>query len=219
MDDFALIKSRHSVRIYKDRPLEEAHKKALEEKVEDLNQREGVHFRLVWEEPKLFKQKVPSYGQFKNVHNYLLVAGDKDMDPMVLGYLGEDFLLYAQSLGVNSCWVGMARFFNKNLVQERGQKLFAVITLGYGINGGNPRPSKSLDQVTQGKKPYPDWFIQGVEASLLAPTARNQQKFVITLKDDGQVDFHHKRGFFARLDLGIVKYHFDLVTKSKGGEA
>ncbi len=218
MDKFELIKSRHSVRVYQDRPIEEDHKAALEKRVEDLNQKEGVHFRLVWEEPNLFKKKAPSYGQFKNVKNYLIVAGDKDIDPMTLGYWGENFVLYAQSLGVNSCWVGMARFFNQDLVSEKDQKLFAIITLGYGVHPGNFRSSKTFNQVVRGKEPYPHWFIQGVEASLLAPTAMNQQKFIIHLKEDGQVDFENKMGIFARLDLGIVKYHFDLVTEDRGGQ-
>lgn len=215
MDSLELMKSRHSVRAYRDCPLTQDHKRALEERVKDLNRQEGLYFRLVFDEPDLFKNRVPSYGQFKNVKNYLLLAADKKIDPMLVGYWGEDLVLFAQSLGVNSCWVGMARFFHQGLVEEKDQKLFALISLGYGLDQGKPRPSKSFQEVVEGEGPYPDWFVQGVEAGLLAPTAMNQQKFTIRLGKDGQVDFRHKLGIFARLDLGIVKYHFDRVTRDR----
>lgn len=33
----------------------------------------------------------------------------------------------------------------------------------------------------------PQWFVNGVNAALLAPTAMNQQKFFFTLQPDGSV--------------------------------
>ena len=49
----------------------------------------------------------------------------------------------------------------------------------------------------------------GVEAALLAPTAMNQQKFVFSLKED-RVSIKPGLGFYSKVDLGIVKYHFEL---------
>lgn len=46
--------------------------------------------------------------------------------------------------------------------------------------------------------------------ALLAPTAINQQKFEIELNNDGTVSFHDKGGIFSKVDLGIVKYHFEV---------
>ena len=43
---------------------------------------------------------------------------------------------------------------------------------------------------------------------MLAPTAVNQQKFLITLAD-GNVSAKSLGGFYSAIDLGIVKYHFE----------
>jgi len=49
-----------------------------------------------------------------------------------------------------------------------------------------------------------------VEMALLAPTAINQQKFEIKLAEDGNVIFKDKGGMFSKIDLGIVKYNFEV---------
>ena len=41
---------------------------------------------------------------------------------------------------------------------------------------------------TEHGKPLPEWFTNGVEAALLAPTAVNQQKFVFILHDGNKVE-------------------------------
>ena len=43
---------------------------------------------------------------------------------------------------------------------------------------------------------------------MLAPTAMNQQKFLFSEKN-GVVSAKAKRGFYSKMDLGIVKYHFE----------
>ena len=55
----------------------------------------------------------------------------------------------------------------------------------------------------------PDWFKNGMEAVLLAPTAMNQQKFLFTLNGN-QVSAKAGIGFYSQIDLGIVKYHFEV---------
>ena len=55
----------------------------------------------------------------------------------------------------------------------------------------------------------PEWFHEGVKAALTAPTAVNQQKFFLTY-DNGKVKAKAGFGPYAKMDLGIVKYHFEL---------
>ncbi len=57
----------------------------------------------------------------------------------------------------------------------------------------------------------PQWYRDGVEAALLAPTAVNQQRFSFTRKDR-QVRARTKLTFYGRMDLGIAKYHFELAA-------
>ena len=52
-------------------------------------------------------------------------------------------------------------------------------------------------------------------AAMLAPTAMNQQKFRFELLPDGTVKAACGSGFYTKLDLGIVKYHFEAVTGKK----
>jgi len=51
---------------------------------------------------------------------------------------------------------------------------------------------------------------EGIEAALLAPTAVNQQKFFISLDGNKPVFIVTANGPFVKLDLGIVKCHFEI---------
>ena len=63
-------------------------------------------------------------------------------------------------------------------------------------------------------QPLPEWFLRGMEGALLAPTAMNQQKFVITLHDHNEVSAKAKFDLFgnAAYDLGIVKCNFEIAA-------
>lgn len=60
----------------------------------------------------------------------------------------------------------------------------------------------------------PKWFLNGVEAALLAPTAMNQQKFFFKLQPDNNVTVTCGKGVYTKLDLGIVTYHFETISKT-----
>ena len=92
---------------------------------------------------------------------------------------------------------------------DSGEKLCIVIAVGYGEHPGVPHKSKPADAVSRTDGTPPDWFRNGVEAALLAPTAMNQQKFMFTLTED-RVSAKAGMGFYAKIDLGIAKYHFEL---------
>ena len=49
---------------------------------------------------------------------------------------------------------------------------------------------------------------------MLAPTAMNQQKFLFTLSKDS-VKATSLGGFYSKVDLGIVKYHFEIASGHK----
>jgi len=49
---------------------------------------------------------------------------------------------------------------------------------------------------------------------MLAPTATNQQKFLFTLSTD-TVTAVATGGFYSKVDLGIVKYHFEIGSGRK----
>ncbi|MBR5356483.1 MAG: hypothetical protein IK121_06145 [Lachnospiraceae bacterium] len=103
------------------------------------------------------------------------------------------------------------------LIEEKIKELNAEgnLNLQFIIDRGRERKSKTFEQVTAGKKDAPDWFKEGVKMALLAPTAINQQKFTIKLNDDESVEFIDNGGVLSRVDLGIVKCHFEIGAGKK----
>ena len=159
------------------------------------------------------------YGKFSGVKNYNAMVGKKGADlSEKVGYYGQKLVLFAQTLGLNTCWVALTYKKVKTAYKiEEGEKLALVIAIGYGATQGVPHKSKSINAVSNADENSPEWFVNGVKAALLAPTAMNQQKFFFTLKD-GEVTAKPGLGFYAKVDLGIVKYHFELGSGVKLSE-
>lgn len=212
------IVARHSVRAYKPQPLSEEIVKVLEDEIVKLNDEAKLHIQLICNEPKAFQGTLAKYGKFRNVNNYLVMAGEKadDLDERI-GYYGEHLVLLAQTLGLNTCWVGLS--YSKvsgTYVLEEGEKIACYIAIGYGETQGVGHKIKTVEQVSNADNITPSWFKKGVEAALLAPTAVNQQKF--SFQYVGVNNNHHqvraKKGFsfigYTQIDLGIAKYHFEV---------
>ena len=203
------MQARHSVRQYREEALRKEDAALLREEIEACNAESGLHIQLVCGEPKAFSGLLARYGKFSGVTNYIALVGKKGPDlSETCGYFGERIVLRAQQIGLNTCWVAMtySKVPSAFSVGE-GEKLCAVIAVGYGKTQGSGHRVKSVREVTEGEPPFPEWFVSGVEAALLAPTAMNQQKFLFALQGNC-VSATAGSGFYTKLDLGIVKYHF-----------
>ena len=213
------IQARHSVRAYQEQPLTDSDARALQEKIEELNREGQLHIQLIRNEPKAFLGPFARYGKFHGVTDYFVMAGVKadDLDERI-GYYGEQLVLYAQTIGLNTCWVGLSYTKIPNTyVLNDGEVIQAYISIGYGETQGVKHKIKRIDQVSNVSDSTPEWFRRGVEAALLAPTAINQQKFSFEYLPpvDGQLPrVIAKRHFslvgYTHMDLGIAKYHFEL---------
>ena len=210
MDLMEAIRSRHSVRAYSDKEIEADKKKKLQDKIDEINQESGLHFQLVSDEPKAFDGFMAHYGKFSGVTDYFALIGKKSDDLQEkCGYYGEQLVLLAQQLGLNTCWVAMTYSKVKSAYQiDSGEKLVIVISLGYGNTQGVAHKSKAAADVSKSDA-ADDWFMQGVEAALLAPTAMNQQKFRFE-KSGNKVSARAGTGFYSKIDLGIAKLHFEI---------
>ena len=207
------ISSRHSVRAYRTEPIPQEIRAQLDAFAETCSKEGNLHIFIRYDDPEGFDSRLAHYGRFRNVNNYIVLAGTKDKDfDLRCGYYGEKLVLYAQQLGLNTCWTALT--FNKRKVKEilsDGEALCMVIALGYGEDQGTPHKGKTMNDVSDGEN-APEWFSEGVNAALLAPTAVNQQKFRFSYRD-GQVHLRPKGfGTYLQTDLGIVKYHFEAVT-------
>ncbi len=210
MNLFDLLKSRHSVRQYLDKPIPEDVREKLDSYAAELNEKGDLNIQIFYDEPECFGGGRAKYGRFENCSNYIAMVGKKAPDlEERCGYYGELLVLRAQELGLNTCWVALTHGKSKAVPGE-DEKEVIIVSLGYGANQGFPRKSKSPEDVSNVTDDSPEWFRRGVEAALLAPTAINQQKFSFTLDGDRVTAKAGIIGPCLKIDLGIVKCHFAL---------
>lgn len=207
------INARHSVRQYLEKPIEPEKVAQLQALIDECNTQGRIHLQLVTNEPKAFASGMAKYGGFKGVSNYIAVVGPKGADEK-LGFYGEKVVLLAQALGLNTCWVGLSYKKQPDKYQIfDGESIVAVIALGYGANQGKGHPQKKgIEHFCYVEGDMPEWFRQGMEAALLAPTAVNQQKFEFILHEGNRVEAKTRFSFigYTTLDLGIAKCHFEI---------
>lgn len=211
------ITARHSVRKYIDKEIPADIVTVLQDKIAEYNKVGNLNIQLVLNETRAFTGML-SYGSFSGVKNYFVMVGKKGdgLDERV-GYYGEQLVLLAQTLGLNTCWVGLSyRKVPEAYNVGKDEKLACMIALGYGETQGVSHKIKTIEQVSNASDITPSWFKRGVEAALLAPTAVNQQKF--SFEYAGMSNNRHlvraKKGFsmigYTQMDLGIAKYHFEI---------
>lgn len=212
MDLKEAMQKRHSVRSFTNGHLPEDTVEVLTDVIEECNRESGLHIQLALDEPEAFDCRRARYGHFSGVNNYVAMIGKKS--PKLeeqCGYYGERIVLEATMLGLNTCWVAMT--YRKVLSAfsiADDERLVIVIALGYGTETGLSHKSKAITEISDYADGSPDWYKAGLEAALLAPTAVNQQKF--RFRRDGQKVTAQIAGFgpCTKIDLGIVKYHFEV---------
>ena len=212
------IIARHSVRQYIDKPIEAEKIKQLQDLIDECNRQGNLHIQLVTNEPNAFAGGLAKYGKFSGISNYIAMICKKG-DDVNLGYYGEKVVLLAQTLDLNTCWVGLTFRKQPDKYEVRpDEKLICVVSLGYGANQGvQHSQKKGFEEFCKDgrntKEGYPDWFVKGMKAALLAPTAINQQKFEFILHDGNKVEAKTRFTMFngyAPIDLGIAKCHFEI---------
>ncbi len=211
MEILKLIEERHSVRQYISKPIEKEKRDVIDSFIKEINEESSAKFSVFYDEPKCFSSILAHYGRFENVTNYICVVGKKK-DQVEAGYLGERLVLKCQELGLNTCWVALTHGKTEAVI-EKGNKLLIVIALGYGKTNGFAHKSKDLGSLSKADEKC-GWFELGVKAASLAPTAINQQKFFFELKG-GVVTLKDLGGPYSKIDLGIVKCHFELASGHK----
>lgn len=214
MEFMEAMRNRHSVRDYIDKPIDSEIILKLQNEIDACNKEGNLHIQFITNEPKAFDSFMAHYGKFSGVKNYIALIGkkDKNLDEKC-GYYGERIVLKAQQLGLNTCWVAMTYKKIPEVFEiNKGEKLTVVIAVGYGKTQGVPHKSKAPEAVSNISNSSPEWFKKGIEASLLAPTAMNQQKFYLSY-ENGKVSARAGIGFYTKMDLGIVKYHFELASE------
>ncbi len=216
MNEIDAIRQRHSVRQYKADRIEDEKVALIKAKIDELNAEGDLNLQFIEDADKTYNKLFNRVSGLGSAPSVIACVGkdDQSLDQRV-GYYGEKLVLYAQTLGLNTCWTGT--FNRKNISADipDGERLVISIAIGYGKDSGKERKTKSKEQLSEASTQRPEWFEKGVEMAMLAPTAINQQKFLIKLNDDETVEFIDKGGVLSQVDLGIVKCHFELGSGKK----
>ena len=208
--------ARHSVRRYNSTPLTKEQVEELQMRITTLNENFALHMQLILNDDVAFSGRLAHYGSFRNVKNYIAVAGQKTLagceapfDERV-GYATANLVLLAQTLGLNTCVVGLTFKKTSTIEIDDGEKLELVIAIGHGETQGVQHPTKPVTRIAPDYETAPDWFKKGIDYVMLAPSALNQFKARFTVDESGRVVAKHRLGYFSKVDLGIFKYFFEL---------
>ena len=220
MELIEAIRGRHSVRKYDSRPIEPEKVAVLRAAIDRINAEQGLNIQLALEEPRSFSAGLWKYGQFSGVRNYLVMAGPKgSAAEEKIGFYGEELVLLAQTLGLSTCWVGLSyKKIPGTYTLREGDIVHCTISLGYGLNAGVQHPLRPIENFYEvdgeADGVLPAWFRAGMEAAILAPTAVNQQKFRFILHPGNLVEAKPLFSLvgYTHIDLGIVKYHFEVAA-------
>ena len=109
-DIITAMENRHAVRAYDpEKKIPKEITDMLREKIDLLNAESKLHIQLVTAEPKAFDSFMAHYGKFSGVTDYIALIGRKsDKLNEICGYYGEQLVLLAALLGLDSCLVAMS---------------------------------------------------------------------------------------------------------------
>lgn len=205
------IEKRHMVRQYTDRTIPKDIVELLNARIAENNEKYKLHLALVVGNSDGISGMAKLLLS-KTVNNYTVLAGadTPELDEK-LGYCGADIILYAQTLGLNTWWIG-GMFNGKGALKNLSNKdvrVNGVIAIGYGKTQGVPHKSKTAAEISEYNGDTPQWFIDGVNALLYAPTALNKQPYDVR-GNGNKVSILAGDGHFSGIDLGIGKYHFEV---------
>ncbi len=221
MENKEVIAKRCSRRTFKEENLSDKTIEDLTKIIDEINAESGLSFKLVEDGSKGF-DGFKSYGMFKNVRTVVVLKGGKGIAHLKekVGYFGEKFVLEATKKDLGTCWVGGTYKENAEWSQE-DEEIACVIVVGYSdekldlkeklIRRTTHLKKKSLQQLCEFDK-VETWFIEAMKAVQQAPSAVNGQPVYFTLKNDVISVKLNKENKYTLIDLGIAKYHFELIS-------
>lgn len=214
---------RRSRRTYLPQPIPDAALSDLERLIFALNKRSGLHMQLLTHAHDIFSGLTGSYGMFHGVTSCLALVGRRD-DPLLdekAGYYGERVVLECTRHELGTCWVGGT--FKKAAVNAQiapDEALVCVVAIGCVRHHPSLRETllahtihrhtKPMDAMYSADELVPMWFLEGMRAVQLAPSAMNRQPVQFAYRE-GNVYAHVDSSHEAyKIDLGIAKLHFEL---------
>ena len=155
MSEIDAIKTRHSVRNYTDRKIEEDKVEALTALINECNVEGNLHLQFIADAGETFNRLLNKVMGLSSAPSLIACVGPEDDTVQErIGYYGERIVLAAQEMGLNTCWAGTFNKANVNAEVASGEKLYIVIAIGYGANQGKQHKSKSPSEVSSSVNSY-----------------------------------------------------------------
>lgn len=231
MDIREAVAKRISNRAYLDQLVEPEKIAALEARIREINEAEGLHFQLIGPASDSGYAAIMDRKLFAtDVKHCIACVGPTDvLSREKIGYFGEELVLMATQMGLGSCWV--ASTYQRDSVAfelAEGEDVACIITLGYvpekqplkqaTLRMGLRARNKNVHQLMAGDVDVaPTWFVDGVKCAIAGPTAVNMQPVVFTWEDDvASADIPDQVRPIQDVDLGICKYHFMVGSGQPG---
>lgn len=238
--------NRKSERTYNGIPLSEEHEKKLRAYLEDERNCIGIngntvtiHYQKVVNQKS---EKIGTYGVIKKAPAYLITVCKNNSEAMLdCGYVFEKLVLYLESIGIATCWLGGT--FNRNKINRSEalapDEIIPIISpIGYSA-----RKKSMMDHLfrkmahSDSRKDFDLLFYDQektviTEANLkkqlayvrIAPSASNQQPWRVVIDSAKNAHFYiHRTPKYAdqlgydiqMVDIGIALCHYELATGNK----
>ncbi|MBD3405224.1 MAG: hypothetical protein GF411_03695 [Candidatus Lokiarchaeota archaeon] len=174
-----------------------------------------------------------------------LSTSESILDKAKAGFLGELVILYAESLGVKTCWMGhfkkkeVYQIVHNSSEEESSKKIFCIITLGYipdktGLldRFSKWRMSKKNRSVSSflhedSMEEFPENIRFALDLAGKAPSAMNSQKWYyhISTQDEKYTieiskpnNYQHFKWKHYNMDVGAAAAHCWLGLSVRGLE-
>jgi len=190
-----MIPRRRSVRAYRAERIDDAVLADLQRYMEGLVPLipgAKVEGRIIPTDHGSFLQK------WKTPHFIAIFSDGSDDSLLNVGFMYQQLDLYAQSLGLGTCWVGLGSLTDKESVPE-GMKLAVMMAIGIPDNV----PERTVADFK--RKPMNELSDQPddrLEALRLAPSATNSQPWYVTHEGDTLHLYREELGIIKQRTLG-----------------
>ena len=130
MEMMDIIRSRHSVRQYLDKPVPQEIRRQLDECAAALNREGDLRIQILYDEPGCFSSRMAHYGKCEHADNYISLVGKRSEGlEERCGFYGEKLVLNAQELGLNTCWVALTHGKSKVVVGAMRRKSSSFLSI------------------------------------------------------------------------------------------
>lgn len=161
------------------------------------------------------------------------------LDQAKVGFLGEIFILYCESLKISTCWIGHYKKENTYQIvygtkeKDAPKCIHCISPLGYAPEKnpfidtvfGNKRKSVEEKLVSDSLQDFPNYIRNALRLATKAPSAMNSQcwTFKVSQKNESYLveitkpdGYRHFKWPYTDIDVGTAAAHFYLGIIQQG---